>query len=918
MNLRHIILIEDSTLQAELIRKSLQHQKGEFHLEVCNSLTEFRNKLNAGLQCDLIISDWMLADGTSEKILDDPRIKDKVPVVFISSQGNEELAVSLVKNGAIDYMVKTAHFFQDICQVIRRALREWENIVARREAEQKLRETESKYRLITENINDVIWELDIDFKHYTFISDSIKGLLGYTPEEFLGLHFFDTIHPDCVEEIKKLRSELFKKLREGLNPQNFNVDLEIKFIHKNGSTLWGNSRGFLITNERRQVVAVGGVTRNISAQKLAEKQLKIQEAFFETLIREAPIAIVILDNDDRIQQINRSFSQLFEYETEECTGKRINELIVPEELVEEGNELTHKARMGEILSFETQRRTRTGQLIDVHIHGKPVVLNNSQLGVLGIYQDISGQKQYEKQLKALSERLLLATSSASIGIWDYDLSTGKLIWEDEMYTLHGIKKSANASLLHQWENVILENDKAFLQYIFNQKIFVRETFEKTYRIHGPREEARYIKLFASVHFEQDRATRIVGCCWDITNEVANAELNKKMEVSAKVASIKQQFLANMSHEIRSPMTGIMGMIDLLMKTPLSDQQHFYAETIKKSSDGLLHIVNDILDLSKIEAGKMIIKHAAFNLKKSGNTLFGLFHALASQKGLTFKLQIDEALPDCIVADENRISQIITNLLSNAIKFTEKGEVCLAYQLLGDDGEQVTLRISVSDTGIGISQEDSARLFKMFSQVDTSDTRNYDGAGLGLSISEKLAELMNARIDMESEPGKGSVFSLTLKCPRLKDEDKSVFLPDTPAGESDGDLSFRVLLVEDKPTNQMVISLMLREIGCSVEVASNGQIALDMMEPGKYDFIFMDIQMPVMDGLTAVRRLRAQYKEKELPFIIGLSAKAMEGDPEYYISRGMNDYLTKPVTTEILAACLRKWAEKLERGEQKVG
>lgn len=898
-------------MQADIMKKSLAHAKDEFELTICSNLLQFRSMLNAGRKPDLVISDWVLPDGTSEQILEDPRICGQIPVIFISSNGDEQLAVSLMKKGAIDYLVKSPQLFKEIGQIARRAIREWENIVARKEAERKLRDAESKYKLVTENLNDVIWELDVDFQHYTFISSSIERFLGYTQEEYLTLDFNASIDSESAQIIKDLKREFQQKLKNGVDPHDINIDIEIKFRHKNGATVWGNTRGFLVVNQRRQVVAFSGITRNITAQKQAEKQLLIKEAFFETLIREAPIAIVILDNHDQIQQVNSYFVELFGYTPEECLGIPINELIVPENQKTEGAQLTNQAMEGQIINVETLRKHKSGKLIDVHIHGKPVMLNDAKLGVFGIYQDISIRKEYEKQLKTLSDRLLLATSSAAIGIWDYDLKTRELIWENEMYVLHDIKKDSGSNLMKLWEEGIVDNDKAILNFIFDQKIFLRETFDKTYRIitYG---KTKHIRLFASVHFDnQQTASRIVGCCWDITNEVVNAELNKKMEVSTKVASIKQQFLANMSHEIRSPMTGIMGMIDLLMRTPLDEQQYFYADTIKKSSDGLLHIVNDILDLSKIEAGKMIVKPTHFNLRNSGNNIFGLFHALASQSGLEFRLEFDEALPECVFGDENRMSQIIANLLSNAIKFTEKGSVVLSYKMLADDKESVTLKVSVADTGIGISEDDSVRLFKMFSQLDTSDTRNYEGAGLGLSISEKLAELMDAKIDMESEPGKGSIFSLTVKLPKTNEGVMNGKHSVDVKEETTESLPFNVLLVEDKPTNQMVISLMLKEIGCTVEVAGNGQIALDMISPGKYDFIFMDIQMPVMDGLTAVRRLRAMYKEKELPFIIGLSAKAMEGDADYHIARGMNDYLTKPVTTEILQKCLQKWSERLE-------
>lgn len=907
---KKIVFIERDEAHFERIQNAFNGIEDEFEVSIFPNLAAYHQRAFRGTVIDLIFSG--IPDIEITNWLRQLKVKSHppIPVVFISEQGSEELAVSLVKKGAMDFFTLNENFFSELPSIVRRILREWENVQARQSAETELRKVESKYRKVAEMVNDVIWELDINFKHYQFIGDSITGFLGYTPEEFLKMEFVQTIHPDSIQHIEKKRKQFLIKLREGADPLSMLVNMEICFIHKDGSTRWGEARGFVVTNDKNQIVAISGVTRNITEQKNAEKQLSIKDAFFATLIREAPMAIVVLDKQDVIQEVNNHFLELFEYKAEDCIGLPVNDIIVPDNKKEEGNSLTQVAAVGDHINVETVRQTKSGKLIDVHIMGQPVVLNDSLLGVFGIYQDISKRKEYEKRLKKLSERLLLATRAANVGIWDYSLESKELLWEEEMYELHGVEKVEGVDLMKIWEAVVVENDKALFNFIFTEKIFIKENFDKTYRINGPDGKIRHIKLFASVHFDSmQQPARVVGCCWDITNEIENAELNKKIEISSKVANIKQQFLANMSHEIRSPMTGILGMLDLLMRSPLDDQQLFYAETIKKSSDGLLHIVNDILDLSKIEAGKMIIKPRLYNVRSSAQTIFSLFRALAQQKNIDLQLEIDPNLPSHIYADENRVSQVVTNLLSNAIKFTEKGWVKVSYEKIREDEESLVIRISVADSGIGISDEDVEKLFKMFSQLDSSDTRNYDGAGLGLSISERLAELMNARIDVHSHLGEGSTFSFTMSCPKIKHTS-----PKPEEQEADEQmpekLPYRVLLVEDKVTNQMVISLMLKEIGCTVDVASNGQEALDTIAPGKYDFVFMDVQMPVMDGLTAVKKLRMKFRESELPYIIGLSAKAMEGDPEYHITRGMNDYLTKPVTTDILKKCLNRWSKKI--------
>ncbi|TVQ13317.1 MAG: PAS domain-containing sensor histidine kinase [Bacteroidetes bacterium] len=772
-----ILLFDHNPRYTGLIQKSFSDQGFNLQLHIQDSIQESSFSFNGLEKPDMIL--YTVAepeDAFAEELL--KTVADSIPVVFLVEPETVSIGVELVKKGGLDYLVKSEDNIQYLPARVFYLLRVWDKNFARQQAEVKLLESEDKYRRVTENINDVVWEMDVEMRKFSFISESVRRFLGYSPREFLRLAPASVMHPSSIGILEKERKTIVSSIKKGEKPENIQFLHEVLFIHKKGHTQWGEIRGFLVLDSTRNIVAVSGIVRDITCQKLAQENMEIHEAFSETLIREAPMAIVILDNNDRIKQINNHFAQLFGYTHEEAVGRLVNDLIVPDNLKEQGNELTRMAANGELISTETIRCTKEGKLIDIEIIGKPVMLNDSKIGVFGIYKDISQRK--------------------------------------------------------------------------------------------------------------------------------------KIEVATRVAEIKQQFLANMSHEIRTPMTGILGMIDLLKNTSLNAQQLFFVDIIKKSSDGLLHIVNDILDLSKIEAGKLIIRKKDYNLRESADVLYSLFKALASQKGLDFYLDVDPELPSYINADENRINQIVTNLLSNAVKFTSYGTVRLKYELLEKTNSDCLIRISVKDTGIGIGEEGKKKLFKIFSQLETSDTRNFDGAGLGLSISRRLAELMNAKIEVSSMIGKGSTFSLTLKVKNCDEIPADVSLVEDYEQALVMEPGLNILLTEDKRTNQMVISMMLGEIGCNVEVASNGKEALEVIVPGKFDFVFMDIQMPVMDGLTAVEELRKKYTTKELPVIIGLSAKAMEGDAEYFIAQGMDDYLTKPVTTEILRNCISKWVHRKAR------
>ncbi len=641
----------------------------------------------------------------------------------------------------------------------------------------------------------------------------------------------------------------------------------------------------------------------------SENKLKIQETYFETLVNEAPVAIAIVDNHDRVQRLNDKFSSLFGYSQDEAIGRSVNDLIVPYHLKHEGMQATLAIARGEQVAIDSIRKHKSGREIHVSIIGKPVFFGKDQLAVFGIYQDISDRKMAEAKLRELYERLVLAAKSADIGILDYDIHNKKLVWEIQFFKLLGLEKEFINDPLEALGKVIFPKDAGRVIDNINNINEIGGHYEDRFRIYDKNNNKRIIKFVASVIKDNNLApVRIIGVCWDITKEVEHGELKNKVEIADKVARIKQQFIANMSHEIRSPLTGILGMNGLLLKTKLSEKQKEYADIILSSSKSLLNIVNDILDLSKIEAGKMEIKPVVFNIKESGAKIYKLFYALVQQRKLLLRINFDEKLPENIYADEHRLSQIITNLVSNAVKFTEKGMVKISYILEEETDYSYRIRIVVEDTGIGISKENQERLFNIFSQADISDTRIHEGTGLGLAICKRLVELMGGEIGLESSLGEGSKFWFTFMAKKVSDEQNEV---ETDFSEDIKKMSgpCSVLLVEDKKTNQLVISLMLKEAGCKTDIASNGEEALKMFKPGKYDFILMDIQMPVMDGVTAVKELRNRYGRSVLPVIIGLSAKAMKGDAEYYLSQGMDDYLTKPVSTTKIVEKFIYWNEK---------
>ena len=402
---------------------------------------------------------------------------------------------------------------------------------------------------------------------------------------------------------------------------------------------------------------------------------------------------------------------------------------------------------------------------------------------------------------------------------------------------------------------------------------------------------------------------VEGVARDITELMKSAEELKKAKNEAEHSlKIKEQFLANMSHEIRTPMNGIIGMIDVLNETPLEKNQKDYVQTIKKSSETLLTILNDILDLSKIEAGKMELAYKPFEIKETLTNLVALFNQKAKEKNNQLIFEIESKTPVYIEGDQIRLLQILSNLTSNAIKFTQNGTVKVQVSSESLAEEEHLVKFEVIDTGIGISEENQKKLFSSFQQLDISTKKSFGGTGLGLVISKELCRKMGGEIGLISTPGEGSNFWFSIKA-------KKAAQADIKANELvENDISFnnyftgyspKVLLVDDNAVNRKVASEILKKANCIVTTADSGQKAIDIFtENPAFDVILMDIQMPEMDGIETTQKLKEKFAE-QLPKVVAMTAYSMQHDRENFISKGMDDYISKPIRANIL---IKKVAE----------
>ena len=426
------------------------------------------------------------------------------------------------------------------------------------------------------------------------------------------------------------------------------------------------------------------------------------------------------------------------------------------------------------------------------------------------------------------------------------------------------------------------------------------------------------KVFSTMMYTDDM-NRINMILTDITEQKeTQTRLSQAMEDANAAYRTQSEFLANMSHEIRTPINGILGMLQLTLKA--DDLQADYRdnlETAKNCADTLLRLINDILDFTKLEVGKYKIRLEPFDLRETIENTVALHKTLAENKGLKLDCQLPTRMPKQLNGDAQRVEQVLNCLLSNAVKFTTQGGVRVKVALIEESESICRVRLAVADSGIGIAEKDKPKLFKRFSQVDSSNTRKYGGTGLGLVITKQIVELMGGNISVQSKEGIGSTFIVEIPMEVIQEAEPEVIPEVTPLYGVNGQRATRVLIAEDEPINQQVVGKLLGMAGYSYEIAENGEKAVELFGKKHFDVALFDIQMPVMDGIEATRRIReiekAENREERLP-IIAVTARAMLGDKEKILEAQLDDYLAKPYNLDELMAVVVKHTKKKQEDE----
>jgi PAS domain S-box-containing protein len=523
----------------------------------------------------------------------------------------------------------------------------------------------------------------------------------------------------------------------------------------------------------------------------------------------------------------------------------------------------------------------------------------------------------EEKYSITNKDLKKAQSAARIGNWKWDFRTNEYIWSDEMFRIFGIDRETFSGQLRSVIGKVVHPDDSHLVLPYDKpELITKKPTE--YRIVLPDKSIRYIweEAGETIQDKHGNPLFLTGIVQDITDrkliEIELTRAKEAAELSANIAKTakkkaeqatqiaedavkaKQQFLANMSHEIRTPMNSIIGFTKVLLKTDLSSKQREYLNAIKLSGDSLIVLINDILDLAKVDAGKMVFEQIPFKMALSISAILHMFEPKIQEKNITLIKKYDSRIPEVLVGDPMRLHQIMLNLLSNAVKFTSRGKIVVKVNLLDEDDEKATVEFSVSDTGIGIAGDKLEKIFENFQQAFDGTSRLYEGTGLGLAIVKKLVESQGGVIHVESKTDEGSTFSFRLNFKKTTAEPE--YEPEIV--EFDLDVKdIKILIVEDIELNQLLMKTILDDFGFTCDIAGNGKIAIEKLKTNAYDIVLMDLQMPELDGFKATEHIRKNIGS-DVP-IIALTADVTTVDLAKCKAAGMNDYIAKPVNESLL-------------------
>ncbi len=636
---------------------------------------------------------------------------------------------------------------------------------------------------------------------------------------------------------------------------------------------------------------------------------------FDEVTKVLPNAVIIINEQGIIQEVNASAEKMFGHTAATVCGHNVRILMPQAYQPMHERAIDRYLATGEPHVIGTGREAEAirqdGSVFPIHLSIGELMVDNQRF-FIGIIDDLTESNQLIKKLSVSRERSSLAQKFAQIGMWDWTIASGDLYWSERIAPLFGYQSGALETSYENFVNAIHPDDRERVTTAVNTCVESGTKYDIEHRVVWPDGTVRWLLERGDVIRDSDsQPVRMLGVVQDISNrKELEQDIITAKENAERADQAKSIFLANMSHEIRTPMNAVLGLTDVVLETKLTPEQREHLTTVRSSANALLSLINDILDISKLESGKLTLEKTMLHLPRTLKDVLQTFTITAREKALELQLEIHPTLFHCLIGDPTRLRQILINLVGNSIKFTERGSVTLSVMPQGKGFYQ----FSVADTGIGMTPEQIQRIFEPFIQADQSTARRYGGTGLGTTISKQLVELMAGKIWAESDFGKGTTFHFTVPFdePNCAADCRENCPAHTTVGEIPLPKSkrrFRILLVEDIAANVTLATIRLKQQGHQVMVAWNGLEALAAVQKEPFDLILMDVQMPKMDGMEATRQIRSQEKENRHTPIIAMTASVMHEDLELCRQAGMDEIVPKPVDFSQLFATMEQTVPK---------
>ncbi len=733
----------------------------------------------------------------------------------------------------------------------------------------------------------------------TDISASVQRILGIPADRIDTDDLRALVHPHDWRRI--LRSHV--KILDGLPLDQFTCRIR----HADGSWIWFAVERLMMraSHSPHDMECVSFLT-DISKLKAEEALLTARERYLRQVIDALGISIMVVTCDCRVVMQNTKGQETFIGKDPLAPGTLLRDIpfIAREpELADALDDMVRRAAGGELVRHILSGDTITGDRVTAEVMSAPLYGDDGTINQVVLSAvDVTERDRTEQALRDSEQRYALAAQGSSALLWDWNLLTGSFEMTPRAAQVFGEEQVLKIKTLEDFTRVIFPDDLELVDDNIRSHIVHRRPYDIEHRILDAHGRVRWVHSSGqAVWNEEGRAVRIVGSATDITaRKQAEFDLIKAKRDAQAADRAKSEFLAVMSHEIRTPMNGVIGMAGLLEDTDLDEEQRQLLETIQSSARALVAIINDVLDLSKLDAEKVELEQVAFDLADMIERTGDMFRAQIRERDLDFSVVTGTGVPRYVWGDPVRLRQVVVNLLGNAVKFTHHGSV----RIILEYSAHKVLSLFVCDTGIGIPDAVKPRLFEEFAQADMSTTRQYGGTGLGLAITKRLVHLMGGTIGCDSVEGEGSTFFVTLplrpaQAADVCEADDTVaegvkgaagsMVQDRPA-----DHTPCVLIAEDNAVNRTVFRTILERMGFEIRIAENGRAAVEAAGREPLDLILMDIEMPEFDGVEATQRIRAlDHANASVP-IIAITANAMVGDRERYLAAGMNGYMAKPI------------------------